>query len=80
MDCDYCQGMGPDHVRLVADAVRRRATLMLLLERGADLYKEDGVTSIISSRYGLLTEDPTLVEKYGEINKRANRALQPLLK
>lgn len=64
----------------VADERHRRAHVELLLERGADLYKEDGVTSSVHSDYGLLTRLPELREKYGEINKRANRALKPLLK
>ena len=61
----------------------QRENVILLLERGADLYKEDGVTPIAYTTHGLFVTDPeiaALVEKYGESNKRAYRALQPLLK
>ena len=62
----------------------RRENVKLLLERGADLYKEDGITPAIAfTTHGLFTSDPeiaALVVKYSEVNKRAYRALQPLLK
>ena len=56
----------------------QRGNIIFLLERGADLYKEDGYTTS-----GLFVSDPeiaALVVKYGESNKRAYRTLQPLLK
>lgn len=61
----------------------KRENVKLLIERGADLYKADGVTRIAHSTSDLLTTDPeiiSLVEQYREVNKRANRAFKPLLK
>ena len=63
-----------------ADECNRLDTAKLLLERGAYLYKEDGVTSVATLRRGVLAKNPALIEKYGEINKRVYRGLQPLLK
>ena len=57
----------------------RRDIVILLLERGADLYRDDGVTRIAYSTHGsIFITDPeiaALVVKYGESNKRAYRAL-----
>ena len=67
----------------MAAGLDRRESIILLLERGADLFKEDGVTPIAHTTSGLFTTDPeivALVEKYSEINKRANRVIKPLLK
>ena len=61
----------------------RREIIIFLIERGADLYKADGVTPITHTTSGLFTTDPeivALVDQYREINKRANRAFKPLLK
>ena len=61
-----------------------RENVILLLERGADLFKEDGITPVIAYfSYSIFTSDPdiaALVKQYGELNKRANREIQPLLK
>ena len=62
----------------------RRENVILLLERGADLYKEDGITPVVAYfSYSMFTSDPeivALVKQYGEANKRANIEVQPLLK
>ena len=62
----------------------RRENVILLLERGADLYKEDGITPVVAYfSYSIFTTDPeivALVKQYGEANKRANIEVQPLLK
>ena len=61
----------------------QRENIILLLERGADLYKADGITLIALSDHGLFVSDPVivaLVEQYMEVNKRANRVVKPLLK
>ena len=62
----------------------RRENVIFLLERCADLYKEDGITPVIAYfSYSLFTTDPeiaALVKKYGEANKRTNREVQPRLK
>ena len=66
-----------------ANRCYRREVIIHLLERGADLYKEDGVTPIAYITHGLFTTDPEIIalfEKNCESNKRAYRALQPLLK
>ena len=65
-----------------ADSRKLGGMVKLLLERGADLYRADGVNLALSS-YGLLTRDPeyiALANQYAERNKRANRELQPVLK
>ena len=65
-----------------ADSYKLGEMVKHLLERGADLYQADGITSAIST-YGLLTTDPEYIalrQQYAESNKRANSELQPLLK
>ena len=78
---DYPGGRGYTALN-TADTHSRGDMVKLLLERGADLYEADGVTSVLSP-YGLLTIDPEYIalrQQYAECNKRANRELQPVLK
>ena len=66
----------------IADHYQLRSNVKCLLECGADLFREDGVTSCLHAG-GLVDRDPkfaALVKRYEETNKRANRAMKPILK
>ena len=65
-----------------ADHLQRRSNIKFLLECGADLYREDGVTSCLHAD-GLIARDRKMAafaKRYEEVNKRANREVKPLLK
>ena len=65
-----------------ADHLQRRSNIKFLLKCGADLYREDGVTSCLHAD-GLIARDRKMAafaKRYEEVNKRANREVKPLLK
>ena len=66
----------------IASRAKLGSNVKALLECGADMYREDGVTSCLTAG-GLVERDPKMAafaKRYEEVNKRANRELKPILK
>lgn len=91
---DYGADINYEHQGQCPLSLAERTNIKLLLENGADLFREDGVTRSVQApvvERGLypsfhpspLISEPRMIalaRRYQESNKRANRLLKPILK